>query len=69
MKTDLMAEVSLIKSIITCKCPRCRKGKVFTHKNPYHRKFGKIEKKCSDNPIVKKKIKIPYLVDQHLLEK
>ena len=47
MKTDLMAEVSLIKSIITCKCPRCRKGKVFTHKNPYHRKFGKIEKKCS----------------------
>ena len=42
-----MAEVSLIKSIVTCKCPRCRKGRVFKHKNPYHRKFGQIEEKCS----------------------
>ena len=47
MKIYLMAEVSLFKSILTCKCPKCRKGRVFTHKNPYHRKFGKIEKKCS----------------------
>jgi len=42
-----MAEVSVIKSILTCKCPRCRQGKVFTYNNPYHRKFGKIEEKCS----------------------
>tara|TARA_Y100000739_G_C20603946_1_gene464523 strand:- start:443 stop:853 length:411 start_codon:yes stop_codon:yes gene_type:complete len=42
-----MAEVSVINSILTCKCPRCRLGKVFTHKNPYHIKFGKIETKCS----------------------
>ena len=41
-----MEEVSAIKSILTCKCPKCRKGKVFTYKNPYHRKFGKIEKRC-----------------------
>tara|TARA_B100001778_G_scaffold334219_1_gene344855 strand:- start:2717 stop:3139 length:423 start_codon:yes stop_codon:yes gene_type:complete len=47
MKTDVMAEVSLIRSFVTCKCPKCRRGKVFTHKNPYHRKFGEIEKKCS----------------------
>lgn len=42
-----MKKVSALKSIATCKCPRCRKGKVFTYKNPYHRKFGKIEDKCS----------------------
>lgn len=42
-----MAEVSLMKSILSCKFPRCRKGRVFKHKNPYHRKFGEIEKKCS----------------------
>tara|TARA_Y100000589_G_scaffold206644_1_gene194834 strand:+ start:136 stop:525 length:390 start_codon:yes stop_codon:yes gene_type:complete len=41
-----MPKVSAIKSILTCKCPRCRNGDVFRHKNPYHRKFGKIEKKC-----------------------
>ena len=28
-----------------------------------------INKKCSDEPIIKKKRDIPYLVDQHLLEK
>lgn len=47
-----MAEVSAIKSILTCKCPKCRKGKVFTHKNPYHRKFGKIEKRCSECKLI-----------------
>lgn len=47
MNIDLMAEVSLMKSILSCKCPRCRKGRVFKHKNTYHRKFGEIEKKCS----------------------
>jgi len=47
-----MPRVSAIKSILTCKCPRCRKGKVFKHKNPYHRKFGKIEKRCSSCMLV-----------------
>ena len=28
-----------------------------------------IDKKCSNDPIIKKKNAIPYLVDQHLLEK
>ena len=28
-----------------------------------------IDKKCSNDPLVKKKKDIPYLVDQHLLEK
>ena len=28
-----------------------------------------VEKRCSNEPIVKKKRNIPYLVDQHLLEK
>lgn len=47
-----MKEVSPINSIANCKCPRCRKGKVFTHKNPYHRKFAKIEEKCSECGLV-----------------
>ncbi|MDA8876903.1 DUF983 domain-containing protein [bacterium] len=47
-----MKEVSAIKSIINCNCPRCRKGIVFKHKNPYHRKFGEIEKKCSNCDLV-----------------
>ena len=47
-----MKKVSALKSIATCKCPRCRKGKVFTYKNPYHRKFGKIEDKCSHCKLV-----------------
>lgn len=47
-----MEEVSAIHSMATCKCPRCRKGKVFTHKNPYHRKFGQIEEKCSECELV-----------------
>ncbi|MBO72117.1 MAG: DUF983 domain-containing protein [Flavobacteriales bacterium] len=42
-----MPESSVAKSIFTCSCPRCRQGKVFTYKNPYHRRFTKIEKKCS----------------------
>ena len=34
------------------------------------RRFKKeIEKRCSNEPIVEKKRDIPYLVDQHLLEK
>ena len=28
-----------------------------------------IDKKCSNDPLVKKKKDIPYLVDQHLLDK
>jgi NADH-quinone oxidoreductase subunit F len=28
-----------------------------------------IEKRCHGEPIVKKSLKIPYLIDQHLLEK
>ena len=51
-KFIIMKKVSAIKSIATCKCPRCRKGKVFTYKNPYHRKFGKIEDKCSHCKLV-----------------
>jgi uncharacterized protein (DUF983 family) len=47
-----MKEVSALKSIVTCKCPRCRRGKVFTHRNHYHRKFGKIEDKCSECDLV-----------------
>ena len=43
-----MTEVSVIKSIATCKCPRCRQGKVFSFKNPYSKKFGQIEPKCSN---------------------
>jgi uncharacterized protein (DUF983 family) len=42
-----MKDVSALKSITQCKCPRCRKGKVFKYGNHYHRKFGQIEKKCS----------------------
>lgn len=37
---------SAFNSIVNCKCPRCREGKVFTHANPYHRKFGDTEKVC-----------------------
>lgn len=47
-----MKEVSAIKSIATCKCPRCRKGKVFVHQNPYHPKFGEIEESCSECNLV-----------------
>jgi uncharacterized protein (DUF983 family) len=47
-----MQKISAIKSILTCKCPRCRTGRVFTHKNPYHRKFGKIEKRCSSCKLI-----------------
>ena len=28
-----------------------------------------IEKRCHEEPLVKKKTNIPYLIDQHLLEK
>ena len=28
-----------------------------------------IDKRCSDDPLIKKKSSNPYLVDQHLLEK
>ena len=28
-----------------------------------------VDKKCSNDPLIKKKKDIPYLVDQHLLEK
>ena len=28
-----------------------------------------IDKRCSNDPLVKKKRNVPYLVDQHLLEK
>tara|TARA_Y100000748_G_C15329510_1_gene423493 strand:- start:442 stop:774 length:333 start_codon:yes stop_codon:yes gene_type:complete len=28
-----------------------------------------IDKKCSNDPLIKKKKNVPYLVDQHLLEK
>jgi NADH-quinone oxidoreductase subunit F len=27
-----------------------------------------IDKRCSSDPLIKKKRKVPYLVDQHLLE-
>jgi len=37
---------SAFNSILNCKCPRCREGKVFTHSNPYHRKFGDTETTC-----------------------
>ena len=47
-----MQEVSAVKSMATCKCPRCRKGKVFIHSNPYHRKFDKMEDKCSECGLV-----------------
>ncbi|MAW65008.1 MAG: DUF983 domain-containing protein [Flavobacteriales bacterium] len=47
-----MHKVSAIKSILTCKCPRCRKGEVFKHKNPYHIKFGEIEKRCPSCKLV-----------------
>ena len=47
-----MKEVKAIHSIANCKCPRCRKGKVFTYKNPYHRKFGQIEEKCAECDLI-----------------
>jgi uncharacterized protein (DUF983 family) len=47
-----MEDVSAIKSIVNCNCPRCRKGIVFKYKNPYHRKFGEIEKQCSNCDLV-----------------
>ena len=28
-----------------------------------------IDKKCSNDPLIKKKKDVPYLIDQHLLEK
>ena len=28
-----------------------------------------VEKKCGGDPVIKKKLKVPYLVDQHLMEK
>ncbi|HIN07378.1 MAG TPA: NADH-quinone oxidoreductase subunit F, partial [Pelagibacteraceae bacterium] len=28
-----------------------------------------IEKRCHEEPVVEKSLKIPYLIDQHLLEK
>ena len=42
------AEKSLAASILTCSCPRCRKGKLFLHRNPYNlAKVGKMPPKCS----------------------
>lgn len=37
---------SPFSSVVNCKCPRCREGKVFVHKNPYHMKFSQIEESC-----------------------
>jgi uncharacterized protein (DUF983 family) len=35
-------------SILNCKCPQCREGKVFTQSNAYHPKFGDTEPNCSN---------------------
>lgn len=45
-------DVKVLNSITRGKCPRCRKGKVFTHANPYHPKFGHMEEKCSNCGLV-----------------
>lgn len=37
---------SPFSSIVNCKCPQCREGIVFKHKNPYHPKFSQIHKEC-----------------------
>lgn len=43
---------SAFSSIVTCKCPRCREGIVFIHKNPYHPKFSQIHEKCDQCELV-----------------
>lgn len=36
-----------LSAVITNKCPRCRKGKLFTHSNPYHLKTTvEMHKSC-----------------------
>jgi uncharacterized protein (DUF983 family) len=36
------------RSILKCKCPKCREGKVFTQSNAYHPKFGDTEPTCNN---------------------
>ena len=43
-----MKPITAFKSILNCRCPRCRNGKVFTYSNPYSRKFTDIESKCGN---------------------
>jgi uncharacterized protein (DUF983 family) len=43
---------SPFNSIVNCKCPQCREGKVFIHKNPYHPKFSQIHEKCDQCGLV-----------------
>lgn len=47
-----MKKVSALNSIVTCKCPRCRKGLVYEYQNPYHPKFGRMHEKCSNCGLV-----------------
>lgn len=38
----------LIKSVIQCRCPRCRQGEMFVEKNPYNiRKTMKMHETCA----------------------
>ena len=43
-----MKPMTAFKSILNCRCPRCRNGKVFTYSNHYNRKFTDIESKCGN---------------------
>ena len=38
-------------------------------KLPAKKTNKEIDKKCSNDPLIKKKKDVPYLIDQHLLEK
>jgi len=35
MCTEKITKTSLLKSVLTNRCPRCREGKLFTNPNPY----------------------------------
>jgi uncharacterized protein (DUF983 family) len=38
---------SAFGAVVTCKCPRCRKGDMFTNKNPYvFSEMAKMPKNC-----------------------
>ncbi len=43
-----MERRSAFSSILNCKCPQCREGKVFTQSNAYHPKFGDTETTCNN---------------------
>ena len=48
MRTKHEEHAGLLKSVITNKCPHCRKGDLFTDPNPYHLKTTmRMPEKCT----------------------